>query len=173
VGRQHNLGATLVELVITIVLMSIVLVAIASTLSFGAGRSADLLFQVKLVELGQAYLEEILSKRFDENSPPGGVPACAPVTTPCGAVGTEGEARSQFDDVDDYHLLNDSPPVDPDGNIRQNYTGYRVEVAVAYITEAQRVALALDTVTDAKLIEVTISPPTGSALIFSAYTGNF
>jgi MSHA pilin protein MshD len=169
----YGRGATLVELVITIVLMSIVLVAIASTLSFSSSRSADLLYQVKLVELGQAYLEEILTKRFDENSPLGGVPACAPTTTACGVIGPDGEGRSQFDDVDDYHLLDESPPLDPDGIVRQNYVGYRVVADVAYITEAQRVALALDAVTDAKLIVVTISPPTGSALVFSAYKGNF
>jgi MSHA pilin protein MshD len=163
----------LVELVITIVLMSIVLVAIASTLSFSSSRSADLLYQVKLVELGQAYLEEILTKRFDENSPPGGVPACSPTTIACGAIGAEEGGRMQFDDVDDYHLLNDSPPVDPDGIVRPNYVGYRVEVTVAYVTDAQRVALGLDAVTDAKLISVTISPPTGSSLVFSAYRGNF
>jgi MSHA pilin protein MshD len=171
-GRNCR-GATLVELVITIVLMSLVLVAIASTLSFSSSRSADLLYQVKLVELGQAYLEEILTKRFDENSPLGGVPACSPSTVACGAIGLEEAGRTQFDDVDDYHLLNESPPLDPDGIVRQNYVGYRVDVQVAYVTEAQRTALVLDEVTDAKLIRVTIVPPTGSSLEFSAYKGNF
>lgn len=172
VGRNCR-GATLVELVITIVLMSLVLVAIASTLSFSSSRSADLLYQVKLVELGQAYLEEILTKRFDENSPTGGVPACSPSTVSCGAIGSEEAERAQFDDVDDYHLLNESPPMDPDGVVRQNYAGYRVEVQVAYVTEAQRAELVLDEVTDAKLIRVTIVPPAGSSLAFSVYKGNF
>jgi MSHA pilin protein MshD len=171
--RARSAGATLVELIITIVIMAIVLVTIASTLSYSAGRSADLLFQVKMVELGQAYLEEILTKRFDENSPAGGVPACAPATVACGAVGVEGETRILFDDVDDYNGLNESPPLDPDGNVRQQYVGYRVVVAVSYVTPALQAAYGLDGVTDAKYIQVTVSAPTGNPLVFAAYKGNF
>jgi len=163
-----------VELVITIVIMAIVMVTIASTLARSVGRSADLLYQVKLVELGQAYLEEILTKRFDENSPVGGVPACSPTTTVCGAIGVEaGESRGLFDDVDDYDGLDESPPVDSQNNVRQNYAGYRVAVTVSYLTPALQSAYSLDGVTDGKLISVTVSPPTGTPLVVSVYKGNF
>ena len=105
-GCQHRLrrsaGATLVEVIIAIVLTAIVLVSLASAVSLSTSKSADLLWQVKAVELGESYLEEILGKRFDENSPVGGIPACHSSATACGAVGPDGESRAAYDDVDDY-----------------------------------------------------------------------
>ena len=166
-------GATLVELIVTIVIMAIALTSLAMTVSFSASHTADSMYQVKVAELGQAYLEEILSKRFDENSPVGGIPACYPGGTVCGAIGIEAEARATFDDVDDYHGLDETPPRDSLGNIRNNYTGYRVEVNVAYVSPAQVTSHGLDDVTDAKLVTVTVSPPSGTSNIFTAYKGNF
>ena len=166
-------GATLVELIVTIVIMAIALVSLALTVSFSASHSADSMIEVKLVELGQAYTEEILTKRFDENSPSGGVPACYPAGTACGALGVESETRSTYDDVDDYDGLDESPPVDSLGNVRQNYTGFRVQVSVSYMTAAQQLSYGLDDASDAKLIELTISPPSGSPLDFTFYKGNY
>ena len=171
VSKPH--GATLVELIVTIVIMSIALVSLAMTVSYSASHSADSMIQVKVVELGQAYIEEILTKRFDENSPVGGIPACSPLTTSCGSLGADGEARVDFDDVDDYHGLSDSPPQDSLGVDRASYVGFRVDVQVTYMTPAQILALNLDGTTDAKLIMVTVSPPVGTAIDFTVYKGNF
>ena len=145
-------GATLVELVLTIVIMSIALTSLAMTVSFSASHSADSMIQVKVVELGQAYLEEILSKRFDENSPVGGIPECYPGGAVCGLIGTDSEVRAEYDDVDDYHGLDESPPRDSLGNVRNDYVGYRVQVDVSYMSAAQLTTYSLDDVTDAKLI---------------------
>ncbi|MCB1644175.1 MAG: hypothetical protein KDI36_01915 [Pseudomonadales bacterium] len=176
-GCQHRLrrsaGATLVEVIIAIVLTAIVLVSLASAVSLSTSKSADLLWQVKAVELGESYLEEILGKRFDENSPVGGIPACHSSATACGAVGPDGESRAAYDDVDDYHGLDESPPQDSDGVARSLYTGYRVQVQVSYVSAATVTALGLSATDDAKLIEVTVTPPGGSAMTFAAYKGNY
>ena len=166
-------GATLVELIITIVIISIALVSLALTVSFSASHSADSMIQVKLVELAQAYTEEILTKRFDENSPSGGIPACNPGGTVCGALGSDGETRSTFDDVDDYDGIDETPPQDSLGFSRPNYVGYRVQIAVSYMDAAQLVSYGLDDSTDAKLVELTISPPSGPAIDFTFYKGNY
>ncbi len=166
-------GFTMIELVITIVIMAIALVSLAMTVSFSARHSADSMIQVKLVELGQAYLEEILTRRFDENSPVGGIPACFPAGTTCGALGAESESRSEYDDVDDYAGLDESPPRDSLGNARSNYVGYRVVIDVAYMSAAELTAYSLDDATDGKLITATVYPPSGKAVVFSAYKGNF
>lgn len=172
-GARHSKGATLVELIVTIVIISIALVSLAMTVSYSASHSADSMIQVKLVELAQAYTEEILTKRFDENSPSGGIPACNPGGTVCGALGSDGETRSTYDDVDDYDGIDESPPQDSLGVIRQNYGGYRVQISVSYMDAAQLVAYGLDDSTDAKLVELTISPPSGPALDFTFYKGNY
>ncbi len=167
-------GATLVELIIAIVIMAVALVSLAMTISLSAGKSADIFWQVKVVELGQAYMEEILSRRFDEATPVGGIPACEPGGTSCSAIGVDaGETRPLFDDVDDYDGVDDSPPKDAEGNDRPSYAGYRVQVSVAYADAGQQTAYSLDGAHDAKLITVTVSHPTGSALVFSAYKGNY
>jgi MSHA pilin protein MshD len=164
---------TLVELIVTIVIISISLVSLALTVSFSASHSADSMVKVKLVELAQAYTEEILTKRFDENSPSGGIPACYPAGTICGVLGVEGETRSTFDDVDDYDGLDESPPLDSLGNTRPNYIGYRVQVSVSYMDAAQITAHGLDTDSDAKFVELSISPPSGATIEFAFYKGNF
>ncbi|MBV1879276.1 MAG: hypothetical protein KUG79_16660 [Pseudomonadales bacterium] len=166
-------GATLVELVITIVILAIALVSLAMTVSFASSHSADSMVQVKVVELGQAYLEEILTKRFDENSPLGGIPACTPSATVCGTIGNESETRSNFNDVDDYDGLSENPPRDSLGIVRSGYVGYQVDISVAYMTTAEIAAYGLDDQTDAKLVRVIVSPPVGSGIEFSAYKGNF
>ncbi|MFT6432566.1 MAG: MSHA pilin protein MshD [Candidatus Azotimanducaceae bacterium] len=167
-------GATLVELIMAIVIMAVALVSLALTISLSAGKSADVFWQVKVVELGQAYMEEILARRFDEATPLGGAPACEPGGTACSSIGVDaGESRALFDDVDDYDGVDDSPPQNAEGVDRLNYVGYRVQVSVAYADAAQQTAYGLDGAYDAKLVTVTVSHPTGSALVFSAYKGNY
>ena len=66
--------------------------------------------QSRAAALGQALLEEIMSKGFDHNSDfSGGALRCGetgaqPCTDPL-LLGPEGEARDRFNDVDDYHQL--------------------------------------------------------------------
>ena len=54
--RSHQ-GVTLIELIITIVILGITLASIMSILSSGFSRSADPLWQSKAVELMQAYMD--------------------------------------------------------------------------------------------------------------------
>src|SRR5699024_6397302 len=92
-----------------------------------------------------SYLDEILSKRFDEQSPANGIPPCwdgATSSTECteeSAFGPDaGESRETYDDVDDYHGLTEGqgyayPLRDALGIERQGYEGYRVEIQVRYL----------------------------------------
>jgi MSHA pilin protein MshD len=137
-------------------------------------RFLHTLADVKVVELGQAYIEEILSKRFDENTAQGGSPPCAPGGIACGALGPEtGESRDVYDDVDDYHGVVDQPPLDSLGMPRIGYDRFTVEVEVAYATAAEIASYGLDNTSDAKRIMVRVSPPDGTAIEFDVYRGNF
>lgn len=167
-------GFSLVELVVTMVVISIAVLGITNALSFAFAHQSDGLWQAKSVALAESYLEEIMARRFDEATPLGGVPACSPVTVPCSAVGVDGEPRAEFDDVDDYHGIDDMPPVDANGNPLAEYPGFRVQVTVAYADAAQVAALGLDATTDAKLVTVLVTPPGGkSTMEFPMLRTNF
>jgi len=120
-------------------------------------------------------MEEILARRYDEQSPSGGVPPCTPSSTACSAPGAfnDGEIRAEYDDVDDYDGLVEQPPRDVSGNPRPDYDSYRVVVSVAYSSSAQVAAFGLDAATDAKLVTVTVSTPEGGSMSFDALRGNF
>ncbi len=198
--RARQSGLTLVEMIITIVVLAIALVSISQMLNGGLGRSADALIQLRTVSLAQAYLDEILGKRFDENSRNRGIPPCrgstGPVARRCSqetgtpqpeVFGSDGtETRATFDDVDDYHNLSEgfgtgNDLEDAEGNLRTGYDNYTVNVSVRYINvgvgeeeESFNVNNELDDQYDAKLITVTIGHSALSQdFIYAAYKANF
>lgn len=190
--RVRQRGITLVELVISIAILAIALVGVTQLLSGGLGRSADTMLESRMVALAQAYLDEILGKRFDENTRDSGVPPCrnsAGSTRLCSAVlGPEsGETRATYDDVDDFDGLDegagalDSSLRDALGNARAGFDNFRVSVSVRYIavgageSEADlTVANELDDAQDAKLITVSVSRRSlRDSVQFSAYKSNF
>ncbi len=171
--RAGSSGFSLVELIVTMMLVSITVLAMSSALSFSFSHQSDGLWQTKSVTLAESYIEEIMARRFDETTPIGGVPPCAPATTPCGAIGSDGETRAEFDDVDDFNGVDDLPPLDLNGNSRAEYSGYRVQVSVAYVDAALVTSLGLDATTDAKLVTITVTPPGRSSLEFSFLRTNY
>src|SRR5690606_10253382 len=113
-SARRQRGLTLVELVITIVVISIALYTSLQAFSYFAGRSADALNQTRMLDLAQLYLDEILAKRWDEASGAGGVPVyvgcritndgeCRITNDGECRITNDGECRALFDDVDDYH----------------------------------------------------------------------
>jgi MSHA pilin protein MshD len=189
-------GVTLVELIITIVILSIALVGLSLAISSGLGQSSNTLFELRAAALGQAYLDEILSKKFDERSRNSGIPPCVDPMLPGRACSnplvTEEGSRTRYDDVDDYDGLDEGlnavggprPLRDADGNLRVGYDNFRVQVAVRRIAvgvgqaeEFPSVNAATnpkpDDIYDAKLITVTVSNGAATGLQFSAYKSNF
>ncbi len=163
--RQN--GMTLVELVISIVLISIAMTAMLSAFSTSMGRSADPLWKNKSLKLAQAYLDEILSKKYDNDTPLGGIPATASIN--CGSLGPDGgETRAQFDDVDDYNGLSDKPPKLVTNINMAGYADYTVSVAV--VCAGGDVSLSNS---NAKRITVTVLSPNNTSMPFSVYRGNF
>jgi MSHA pilin protein MshD len=195
---SHNLrcvrqrGITLIELVISIAILAIALVGVTQLLSGGLGRSADTMLESRVGALAQAYLDEILGKRFDENTRDSGVPPCRNSlgsTRLCSMVlGPEsGETRATYDDVDDFNGLDegegaeDSSLRDALGNALIGFDNFRVSVSVRYIAVAAGeseaglgVANELDDAQDAKLITVSVSHRSlRDSVQFSAYKSNF
>ena len=161
-------GLTLIELVITIVVLGIALSALISSLSIGIGRSAQPMLEGKALELSQAYLDEILAMSFDDQTPTGGGEVSA-AQNPC-TFSEEGQSRELYDDVDDYDGLSDAPPVLIDSTIDMSrYANYQVDIAVA----CAGTDLGLDSDDMAKRITITLTLPSGETRIVAIYKGNF
>ncbi len=174
VAIARQAGFTLVELVVGIVVMAIALTLLTSVFFAGSGRSVEPILQIRAAEFGQALMNEILSKKFDQLTPEGGVPACTTCTA-VGSLGSDGESRSQFNDVDDYDDYCDSAVdvTDALGNPIPNLDRYLMRVCVDYDDFDGAGAVNIN----AKIIRVYITPPTGAGLdtpiVFTAYKGNY
>jgi MSHA pilin protein MshD len=105
-------GTTLIELIITIVIISVALTGIMGVVNITAKHSADPIVQQQAVAIAESYLEEIL---------------LLPVTDPDGS--NAGESRSTFDNINDYNGLSDTGARDQSGNAITNLSNYNVSVA--------------------------------------------
>ncbi len=161
--KRRARGATLVELVITIVIISIAIAGVVGAFALITGRSADPLNQTRAVELAQLYMDEIITKKYDQTTPQGGFPR---YSGSCN-IGDDGQSRANYDDVDDYNGL-DEVPESVTGSINQGYGSFRVLVSVS--CAGSDIGLADP---EAKRIDLTITAPGGQGFIFSAYRVNF
>lgn len=102
VQQNNNHGVTLIETVVFIVVLSIGLTAMVKAMNNHLSNSVDPISNTRALECAQAKLDEISARKFDENSPTGGIPACGSAEQ--GSVACLGiVADSDFDDVGDYN----------------------------------------------------------------------
>lgn len=168
--KPRQQGATLVELVMTIVIIGVAIAGVVGAFSLITGRSADPLNQTRAVALAQLYMDEILARNYDESSKVGGgkVPAAQ---VDCTSPGADGETRAGYDDVDDYHAITNAIPEDGEGNPLPGYGNFRISIAVSCAgDDISEMSLANS---DAKRIDITITDPSNATYRFSAYRGNF
>jgi MSHA pilin protein MshD len=105
---------TLVELVLSIVIVAVAASAILGLLARNTASSADAMVLAQAVSVAEAYLEEISLK---------------PLADPDGMTGEA--ARSAFDDVQDYNGLVDVGARDQFGAAIPALAGYIVAVTVS------------------------------------------
>jgi len=177
-------GFSLIEIVVTLVVIAVVFVGVALVFYNAVRQSPQPVLNLRAAALGQAYLDEILTKRYDENSGQGGIPRCNstdPGSRPCStSLGPDVsptnapalESRVEYDDVDDYNGLDESPPVDALGNVRTGYASFRVRVTVVYAGNGPG-GLGLANIQDAKLVTVTVKGPLRDNMVFSGYRVNY
>ncbi|MEN8256682.1 MAG: prepilin-type N-terminal cleavage/methylation domain-containing protein [Thermodesulfobacteriota bacterium] len=149
-------GFTLIELILTIIIMAFAAIIITPYLT-SVSHHPDPVIREKAIALAQAMMDEILSRRWDENTAIGGGPlinsetlagtrgtvAATPTATAPGGLGTDGgenltaDDRSGWDDVDDYNGSGEPSGVnffDQTGNILPgSWTGFQRTVTVNYI----------------------------------------
>ena len=151
--RQRQIGATLVELVVTIVVLGVGLTGILVVMDRNARASADPLIQHQAIAIAEAYLEEILTKAYSD--PDGAESGAAEV----------GETRPTFDDVNDYNSLPDTSVRDQSGNAIGALAAY--SVAVQVVTDATLNGLT------ARRVRVTVTPPSGNAIVLGGYRADY
>ena len=173
-SHSRSAGFTLIETVIAIVVIGIALAGIIGVIFNNVQEGARPFLETKGIELGQAMMDEILLKRFDEATPLGGgrIPL-AQIN-----IGTEtGESgRTDFDDVDDYNGYADGvsgePLQDELGNdISADFPGYSRSVTVDFFKPTGAPA-GLDS-KNYKRVRVQVTAPMGESFVFTAIKTNF
>lgn len=199
IGRQH--GFTLIELVATIAILAFTLTLLIPFFQ-AVTHSGDPIIRERTVALGQALMDEVLARRWDENTPIGGGPLCTGEsgvgrgTTTYGTalaacpdstganrnasavLGAEsGEDRQNYDDVDDYNgMVAETDNFTDQAGVAFTYAGYSRMVAVDYVSSS---SVAVDAAspaaagtTDTKRIRVTVTNPIGERRTFVALVCN-
>jgi MSHA pilin protein MshD len=110
--QRRQRGLTLVELVLSIVIISIAVTGVLSAYATMVSRSADPLIDVQAVAIAEAYMDEILSKPLTGPAPSGG--------------------RDTYTTVGDYDAIsNESPPRNQFDQPIGSLAAYTVDVSVA------------------------------------------
>jgi hypothetical protein len=115
---------SLIEVVMSTLLVGVVLVGAMNLLGAvvrGRTAAADL---ARGQQFAQQLMTEILNMAYGEGGSLGPDPVVL-ILIP--------EVRSQFDDVDDFHLSDESPLLTRSGGIIANTSGWRRRVDVAFI----------------------------------------
>ncbi len=165
-------GFTLMETIISIIIVAVAVVGILSVIYNVTQKGINPVMELKACELGQAMLDEIMLKRWDEDTPLGG----GHIDVALANIGTEtGETnREDFDDVDDYDGYSDGtsnePLKDEAGNVLTGFTGFSRSVTVTFEKPTGAPA-GIDT-NNYKKITVKVTLPTGEEINFVSYKTN-
>jgi MSHA pilin protein MshD len=109
---------TLIEIIVTILVVGVAATALLSVFSNMVRGSADPVIQQQATTIAEAYLEEIMLRAFED--PQGGETG-----------NDEGEAgRADYDDVKDYRSLAAGPAADQFGNPVVALAAYTVTVSI-------------------------------------------
>jgi len=115
--HMNDRGFTLLELIISMVVVSIALGGVLMVMNTTIWHSADPMLQHQAVAIAESYLEEVLLHAYSD---PDG-------------VGGEG-ARSLFDDVGDYDGLTDSGARDQNGTAIAGLADYTIFIDIADVS---------------------------------------
>lgn len=151
-SRFYSRGVTLVELIVSIVVIGVALAGVLVVIMRNVSGSADPMIWHQSVAIGEAYLEEILTKNF----------------TPNGVEAT----RGLYDDVMDYNGLTETPPHDQNGIPISVLAGYTVNVQVTAPPSPWNGIAA----SNVWFVQVTVTPPVGGVggnVIVSGYRTNY
>ena len=145
-SKTRNSGFTLLEVLVTVVVIAISATALMSVFSSTVRTSADPMFQHQALAIAEAYMEEIRLKDF----------AIGPETT-----------RASFDDVRDYNGLTDVGARDQNNNLIAGLNDYTINVTVVN-DGLNGIAVA-----DSLRIDIVVSRALIDDILLSGYRVNY
>jgi len=171
---RRQSGFSLIETILVIVLLGVAVAGMAAMFLNNVSKSHEPYLRQRALAVANAFMDEILRKRWDDNSPLGGgcvntgTALCASGPAPAG-IGNEEAARADWDDIDDFNAIsNQSPPQDSSGSDMPGYEGFTVSVTVSQPGAWNGVPAA-----DVKRIEVQVTSNNGETISLSAWRVNF
>jgi len=168
-------GFTLIEIMLSLAILVLAIPVLASLFPWGMRQPAEARQRTQAVFLAQGLMEEIVTRKWDENALPPGK-TNSPSTIGLDAGETAGD-RSTFDDLDDYDGFLDNPVHDAVGATISTATPFWSQVQVDYVGSDISALdldtpLAADAGTDFKKLTVTVSWPDGAVSLVTV-RGNF
>ena len=153
-------GFTLVEAVISMLIVGLMLVAALGTLGASARARHVQTSSSSGFTLARGLLTEVLQAAYEDPEDPGGG-----ISQDSGESGGD---RGDFDDVDDYDGWTGSPPEHEDGSLLADASGWQRQVTVTYANPVTLAAAGTTSDTGLKLITVTATGPTGEVTTLQA-----
>jgi MSHA pilin protein MshD len=141
---------TLIEILVTIVVISIAGTALMGVYTSMLAKSADPIIQQQALAIAEAYMEEIRLKSFNDPD------------------GVGGETRQNFDNIQDYNGLPDTKVRDQNGAAITSLSAYSVTVSVVPQSFA-----GIATVADSMRINVVVSHPAIDPITLSSFRVNY
>ncbi len=141
--RCRARGLTLVEMVVSILLVGMLLVAAFGTIGATQRTRYAAADQRRAWDLAQALMSEILEQQYADEEDMALLQQVVlglgtPITVTLGLdLGEPASTRAPFDDIDDYHGWTASPPQEKDGTVLSNLTGWTRSVAVATVQHSK------------------------------------
>ena len=145
-SQPRRRGFSLVEIVVSILIVGVLMVAALSTVGATLRRQSDTADRVRAQQLASDLMQEILRQAYQD---PSGTPVFGP------EAGESTGTRLRFDDVDDYAGWTESPPADKSGAPYAGFSGWTRNVNVQWADPVTLAATAA-TNTGLKLITVTV-----------------
>lgn len=146
VSRQR--GFTFVELVISLVIIGVAVVGVLLIFTTTVASSADPMIRQQALAIAQGYLDEVISKGYVDPD------------------GVDGEgSRVDFDDIDDYVVVNNATPALPNGT-GVGLDDYRVTVTVGG-------AITFSGVNVRPVTSTVVHQPTGETISLWSYRAQY
>ncbi|MGD0960699.1 MAG: prepilin-type N-terminal cleavage/methylation domain-containing protein [Methylomonas sp.] len=143
--RQKQVGVTLIELVLSILIISIAMIGMFSVVDITNRHSADPLIMHQATAIAESYMDEILQQNYS---------------------GTVGGARANYNTVDNYNGLVNVGAQDQQGAAINGLSNYTVSVTVS-------APMTLTGGVLAKQITVNVAGPASTTITLTGYRASY
>lgn len=159
-AAHRQWGASLVELILSITIVSIALVGLMLAIPMTTGHGGDPMVRQQAIAIAEAYMEEILLQPYDEWVASGSADVGGPEA---------GETRATYDDINDYDAITNAKVQYRGSGELEELLNYRVSVTVDDSYDSLGPATQTIAGNDAKQVTVTVTHDSGDSVVLRAY----